>query len=168
MNVSRSIDLHDCTVQEAISKFLDFYNTCVRSGYRGRIEVIHGYGSTGVGGIIKQELRKYLAANTERIEQFIAGDLVGNPGVTILYPKRTLKASPQGQGSVPLLNAAQKAIQRLCVTPKVKERILTKLRGRFGDRVLLAEIGSMVQSGALEAIKTGDGTVLYKAASKSE
>jgi hypothetical protein len=39
MSVSRSIDLHGCTVPEAMRQFVDFYNDCVRSGYQGFIEV---------------------------------------------------------------------------------------------------------------------------------
>ena len=46
-------------------EFVRFYNACVRSGYRGRLEVIHGYGSTGGGGVIREELRRFLKAHAE-------------------------------------------------------------------------------------------------------
>jgi DNA-nicking Smr family endonuclease len=65
MSETRSIDLHNFTVAEALREFVRFYNNCVRSGYRGRLEVIHGYGSTGGGGVIREELRKYLKAHSE-------------------------------------------------------------------------------------------------------
>jgi len=163
MTLSLSIDLHNYTVPEAIREFVRFYNACVSSGYHGRMEVIHGYGSSGVGGAIRQELRKYLAAHADKFGTFLAGDSVGNPGVTILYPRESLAAVPQGSGSMPLLNAAQEAIRRFCDTPKAKERILIKLRGRFGDRVLSDEMRNMVQSGTLEAIPAGNGAVQYRA-----
>jgi len=86
---SRSVDLHNCTVPEAIREFVRFYNSCVRSGYRGRVEVIHGYGSSGVGGTIKQELRSYLAAHAEIFGEVLFGESLRNPGVTILYPRDT-------------------------------------------------------------------------------
>ena len=86
---SRSIDLHNCTVPEAILEFVRFYNSCVRSGYRGRVEVIHGYGSSGVGGTIKNELRAYLAAHEEIFGEVLFGESLRNPGVTILYPRET-------------------------------------------------------------------------------
>ena len=54
MSESRSIDLHERTVAEAIREFVRFYNACVRNGYRGRLEVIHGYGSSGSGGVIRE------------------------------------------------------------------------------------------------------------------
>jgi hypothetical protein len=168
MNSSRSIDLHDCTVPEAIREFVSFYNSCVRSGYRGRVEVIHGYGSTGLGGAIRKELRKYLAAHAETFGEYLAGESLRNPGVTILYPGETLAPAPQGVGSMLLVNAAQEAIRKFCNTPKARERILIKLRGRFGDRVLLTEIDKMVQNGALEAMRTGDGTLQYRAIAGSE
>jgi hypothetical protein len=137
----------------------------VRSGYRGRIEVIHGYGSTGVGGAIRKELRKFLAARAETFGEVLAGESLRNPGVTVLYPKETLAPLPQGIGSMPLLNPAQEAIRKFCKTPKDRERILIKLRGRFGDRVLTAEIRTMLNGGALEAIRASDGTVQYRASS---
>jgi hypothetical protein len=162
MTESRSIDLHNCTVSEAIREFVRFYNACVSSGYHGRMEVIHGYGSGGVGGAIKQKLRRYLADHADKFGAFLAGDSVGNPGVTILYPKESLAAVPQGSGSMPLLNPAQEAIRRFCATPKSRERILIKLCGRFGDRVLSEEIRNMLQSGALEAVTAANGAVRYR------
>jgi hypothetical protein len=162
MTESRSIDLHNRTVPEAIREFVRFHNACVRSNYRGRIEVIHGYGSTGAGGVIRKKLREYLAAHEECFGSFLAGDGLGNPGVTIVYPKKLLPASPGGAGAMPLLNAAQEAIRKYCATPKARERILIKLRGRFGDRVLSAEIRTMVNCGALEEIQASDGKLQLK------
>ena len=100
MNPSRSIDLHNCTVPEAIREFVRFYNGCVRSGYRGRIEVIHGYGSAGVGGTIRAELRRYLKSHAEIFGEYLAGESLRNPGVTILYAKETLAPLIPGQAPV--------------------------------------------------------------------
>jgi dsDNA-specific endonuclease/ATPase MutS2 len=88
--MTRQIDVHGRSVLEAMRAFVAFYNDCLRSGYRGGIEVIHGYGSSGAGGVILQELRNYLAANAGRLESFIQGESVGNLGVTIVYPKKIL------------------------------------------------------------------------------
>lgn len=163
MNASRSLDLHNCTVPEAIREFVRFYNACVQSGYHGRLEVIHGYGSSGVGGSIRKELRKYLEVHAEIFGEYLAGESLRNPGVTVLYPRDTPAPPPPGMGSMPLLNPAQEAIRKFCSTPRSRERILIKLRGRFGDRVLAAEIRRMLNSGALEAIPAGSGAVQYKA-----
>jgi DNA-nicking Smr family endonuclease len=97
MSESRSIDLHERTVAEAIREFVRFYNACVRSGYRGRLEVIHGYGKSGSGGVIREELRKYLKAH-EVFGEFLPGESLRNPGVTILYPRETQAAMPLSLG----------------------------------------------------------------------
>ena len=99
MNYLRSIDLHNLTVTEALRAFVRFYNGCVRAGFRGRLEVIHGYGSGGSGGAIRQELRKYLEAHAETFGEFLAGESLRNPGVTIVYVKETPAAMPLGQGA---------------------------------------------------------------------
>ena len=99
MSESRSIDLHKFTVTEALREFVRFYNACVRSGYRGRLEVIHGYGSMGGGGVIREELRKYLKAHSGTFGEFLAGESLRNPGVTILYPGESLATMPIGSGA---------------------------------------------------------------------
>jgi Smr domain len=98
MSESRSIDLHNFTVAEAIREFVRFYNGCVRSGYRGRLEVIHGYGSNGTGGVIREELRKFLKAHEEIFGEFLPGENLRNPGVTILYPRESPAPMPLGLG----------------------------------------------------------------------
>jgi hypothetical protein len=161
MTESRALDLHHRTVPEALQEFVRFYNDCIRENYRGRIEVIHGYGSTGTGGVIRKKLRAYLSAHAENLGSFLAGDSLGNPGVTIVYPKKLLPESPAGSAR-PLLNPAQEAIRKYCATPRVRERILIKLRGRFGDRVLSAEIHALVNCGILEEIRASNGKLQYK------
>jgi hypothetical protein len=99
VNQSRSIDLHNHTVPEALRDFVRFYNGCVRTGYRGRIEVIHGYGSNGSGGIIREELRRFLSAHDEIFGEFLPGESLRNPGVTIVYAKDSLAPLIHGQGS---------------------------------------------------------------------
>jgi hypothetical protein len=96
MSETRSIDLHNFTVAEALREFVRLYNHCVRSGYHGRLEVIHGYGSTGGGGVIREELRKYLKYHAETFGEFLPGESLRNPGVTILYPGDSLAAMPPG------------------------------------------------------------------------
>jgi Smr domain len=86
---TKSIDLHNCTVAEAIHRFVRFYNACVLTGYRGRIEIVHGFGSSGTGGAIRQQLRGYLEAHAEIFGQFLDGESLRNPGVTILYAGET-------------------------------------------------------------------------------
>ena len=48
--------------------------------------------------MIREELRKYLKAHEDTFGEFLAGESLRNPGVTILYPKETLAALPHGMG----------------------------------------------------------------------
>lgn len=150
MTVSRSIDLHGCTVPEAMRQFTNFYNDCVRCGFQGFIEVIHGYGSSGTGGAIQQELRRYLAANSDRLEMYVAGDAIGNPGITKVYPKRLLPVIQDENGAQSI--KVREAIIEFCDTPKARERLFIKLRGRFGERVLRDEIRRLIREGLLREI----------------
>ncbi len=112
MAETRSIDLHNFTVAEALREFVRFYNNCVRGGYHGRLEVIHGYGSMGGGGVIREELRKYLKAHSEIYGEFLAGESLRNPGVTILYPGDSQAAMPPspmaGHFSIPRMKPPRK------------------------------------------------------------
>ena len=150
MMESLSIDLHGYTVSEAMRRFVDFYNGCVRSGHRGFIEVIHGYGSSGTGGAIQQELRRYLIANADRLEMYVAGDAVGNPGITKVYPKRLLPTVQAGVGS--RSSDAREAILKFCEAPKAREKVFVKLRGRFGDSTLREELSRLIRDGLLREV----------------
>ena len=86
----KKIDLHGLTEQGAIRKLIQDYNAYVRSGGRDPIWIIHGYGSSGRGGVLKQAIGRYLAANAGRFDRVVEGDLLANPGATIVYPKRLL------------------------------------------------------------------------------
>jgi DNA-nicking Smr family endonuclease len=85
-----SIDLHGLRVNEAIRRFVWFYNDCVRRRINGPIEVVHGYGSTSEsGGEIRRELRGFLGAQEDCVAGWVAGDGTGNPGVTRVWVGKT-------------------------------------------------------------------------------
>jgi len=54
------IDLHDKNVNEAINYFMIKYNEIISKGFKGEINVIHGYGSSGQGGVIRTVVQKSL------------------------------------------------------------------------------------------------------------
>ena len=149
---TRRIDLHDLTVEEAIRKFTADYNAIVASGYRGRVEVIHGYGSSGEGGVIRRKLRAFLVANADRFKQIVDGEWHGNPGVTYVDVKGRL---PAASAQATPLHAA---ILAFCTTPKAENKILIKLIGRFGDPAIRAGIRDLVKSGALKEVRSGGET----------
>lgn len=72
MSIPR-IDLHGLTVPEAIAEYVGAHNRLMARGYRGKVEVIHGYGSSGEGGVIREKLRAFLAAHRDRFEKVTTG-----------------------------------------------------------------------------------------------
>jgi hypothetical protein len=48
--------------------------------------------------VIREELRKFLKAHEETFGEFLAGESLRNPGVTIIYPKDKPAAMPPGMG----------------------------------------------------------------------
>lgn len=91
MPEKQSIDLHGLRVQEALRRFVRFYNDCARRGVKGPIEVVHGYGSARAeGGEIRRELRGFLGAHEDCVAGWVAGDGIGNPGVTKVWVGKML------------------------------------------------------------------------------
>ena len=67
----RILDLHGLTWAEAEASFIEFYNQTVRQADKDavRLDVVHGYGSTGTGGVLLTRLRGFLGrtVGAERI-----------------------------------------------------------------------------------------------------
>ena len=80
----------------------------------------------------------------------MAGDAVGNPGITKVFPKRLLPVIRNSIGAQSI--AVSESILKFCETPKTRERVFTKLRGRFGDSVLKDELSRLIRDGLLREI----------------
>ena len=87
------IDLHGRTWLEAQEEFIAFYNHVLEgtgdtTGVQ--LSVIHGYGSTGEGGVLRKRLRGFLQRFADYLE-FVPGEqLDGNPGHTVVAPLQQL------------------------------------------------------------------------------
>jgi len=86
---NNAIDLHGLTVDEALAAFVEHYNSRVRSGRGGCIKVVHGYGSSGEGGVIRGRLLRLLASHADKL-RYEDGQQYGNPGWTLVYPGELL------------------------------------------------------------------------------
>ena len=62
------IDLHGLRVQEAIARLAQACNLRLRGGDGGPIHVIHGYGSSGRGGDLRDAVREYLDRHPHQVE----------------------------------------------------------------------------------------------------
>jgi len=114
------IDLHGYTVIEAVEVFVEYYNRNFSSGNKSSISVIHGYGSSGVGGVIKSSFHKFLLSNSEYLS--FQTDR-WNPGKTVVFPERKLPSEA---------NLLTSEIIEFCCNGKTESKIFGKFR-RYGD-----------------------------------
>lgn len=77
-----TIDLHGLTDDEAVEQLMTRINHLLKHGQRHRINVIHGYGSSGAGGRLKSVIRETL--DRCQVEYFCGEVFDGNPGHTIV------------------------------------------------------------------------------------
>lgn len=139
------LDLHGHTVDEALRLFLDFYNRHVRSGSEESVRVIHGYGSSGEGGKIRRKIRVFLEGAAGNLEWRPGEDIEGNPGVTIVFPRRLLPA-PENQLAADIL--------AFCSIPRTESKIGGEFRKQT-PRDIKQAIRGLVRQGALKAVLKG-------------
>ncbi|MBQ3644719.1 MAG: Smr/MutS family protein [Candidatus Riflebacteria bacterium] len=116
--MSDKLDLHGFTKLEAIEEFIKFYNTRVRKGNLTPFEVIHGYGSSGVGGVLLTRIRGFLSNFPDELDFDSGKDpFAANPGSTRVIPKKPLPEA------VDLLS---EGILDFCESPKTLSKIIGK------------------------------------------
>lgn len=139
------IDLHTCTLTEALETFQRAYQEQAHRRKPRPLEVVHGYGSGGQGGVIRSRLRAYLRSQENRLV-FRPGEQVdGNPGYTLVYPKAPLPAPQDVLG---------REIQAYCRTARSEERIAGRFR-RYGEPAVKTALKSLENQGLLSIIYKG-------------
>ena len=143
MQYSRMLDLHGLTWIEALPSFIEFYNSSVRltPGKARGLEIIHGYGSTGVGGILGKRLRAFLAQYSDRVEI----QLDHNPGHTCLIP---LSPLPK------IKDMLAENIIGYCDRPRSQSKIIGKFRTN-GEPAVLSAIEALKKQGRLSSTFNG-------------
>lgn len=117
---SQQIDLHGLDVDEALKTFVSHCNKLFAGGYRGDVDVIHGYGSSGRGGVITSRLKGFLAGHAEYFA--LTEWAGGNPGVTTLRQLKLLPADKTGGIEQQVLYSLR--------TPKAEAKILARFHFR--------------------------------------
>jgi hypothetical protein len=146
------LDLHGFTVAEAIEQFVLHYNTRVDNNQFGCWKVIHGYGSTGAGGVIRVKFRAFLDEHLDKLRYEI-GDGFGDPGWTFVYPKVRLPHQRERMAA---------AILSFCSEPKNEDEILRELIN-MGEVQVKKTVRSLSRQGKLMTVNKG-AKVLYQAA----
>jgi hypothetical protein len=151
----RTLDLHGLTRAEAQAAFIDFYNGAVRraGGKIGRLDVVHGYGSTGTGGVLRTWLRGFLERHMSSLEFQPGENVDGNQGHTIVVPLRLLPSQDE---------QLVEEIWAYCESSRAQSKILGKFR-RHGEAEVLRAINVLEKQQRLRAVRHGT-LRLYEAA----
>ena len=132
------IDLHHKKVNEAINFFMKTYNENFIA--KSPIRVIHGYGSSGVGGVIIKRFKELSGAYSS----YFRVEYDSNPGVTIVIP---LKALPMGNF---LLEAD---ILEFCQdSPKTFSKIQGKFIKKYTNDELKRSLKTLIKKGQLTEV----------------
>jgi hypothetical protein len=141
---SRELDLHGQTWSEALAAFVEFYNDAVQEG-AGSLDVVHGYGSTGEGGVLRTRLRAFLQRYEEHLE-FRPGEAVdGNQGHTIVVPLQPLPSTE---------DALAEQVWAYCERAKGRSKIIGKFR-RHGEPRVIEAIRALERQKRLRTVNKG-------------
>lgn len=139
------IDLHALSAQDAIQQFRIAYDRQVRSASPRPLDVIHGYGSSGSGGVIRNRLRAFLRSQGERLVFRPGEQIDGNPGHTLVYTRGLLTSES---------SALAEQILAYCSAPRSEEKIAGKFR-RFGDASVRAALRELERDGRIVSLIKG-------------
>jgi hypothetical protein len=143
------VDFHGHTVDEALRIFIDVYNRHVRSKSEESLRVIHGYGSASDGldgGKIRRKIRTFLEGAADSLDWKPGEDLEGNPGVTIVFPRKILPTSQ---------NQLAANILAFCSIPRTESKIAGEFRKNTALEIK-ATIRTLVRQGQLKVVPKGD------------
>jgi hypothetical protein len=136
------LDVHGMTVNEALKLFADSYNRHVKSSSREPLRVIHGWGSSGEGGKIRPKLRQLLADAEQNLEWKAGEDVEGNPGVTIVYPRKVIQ---------PRESELETAILEFCSVPRTESKIAGQFR-KYEPREVKQAVRALLRRGQIKEI----------------
>jgi len=139
------LDLHNYTANEALDFFIERYNAQITQGNHTSMEVVHGYGSQGYGGVIRSRMRAFLIAHAHLLS-FIPGEQIdGNPGYTIVHPVQQLPTKAE---------TLCEQIVSYCTVLRSEEKIMGKFR-RYGESVVLQSLKKLEKEGTIVNLRKG-------------
>lgn len=150
---STELDLHGKTCPEALA---EFERECQRALARSngcpvKIRIIHGYGSTGQGGVIKDRLRAFCARFPDHLDATAGEKLDGNAGVTQVT---VLGAFPDE------VERLAQEIYRYCQRGRTTGEIDGRFR-RHGKTRIARAIALLTRQGRLAKTRNGRGRSVH-------
>ena len=130
------LDLHGKTWAEALEEFVYAYGKAVQPGGHTcrNLKVIHGYGSTGSGGVLRTRFRRFFQSHQDKLE-FTPGEKIGtNPGFTVVTPRHPLPGADA---------ALCELVWDYCEQPKAVSKIVGQFR-RYGNPRVQQAVRSLV------------------------
>lgn len=147
------VDLHGMKTAEAIVCFTRAYDSVLSSGAHSGahsgacLKVVHGYGSGGTGGDTRRAIRTLLQANPACAVYVPGEDIDGNPGYTVVYPRRRL---PSGAERL------YPGIVEYCSAPKTKTDVVRRFVRRSAESEIERALRELENRGRLRSfIKNG-------------
>ena len=144
---SRKIDLHGLTWTEALPTFIEFYNDEVQKMGRGggSLDVVHGYGSTGPGGVLRTRLRAFFQRHEEHLEFRPGESIDDNQGHTVVVPMLSLPSTG---------DALEEQVWAYCERAKGRSKIIGKFR-RQGEPAVIQAIKALESQKRLRVVHKG-------------
>ncbi len=137
------LDLHGMRATEALAALVSRYNRLVASGQR-RLLVVHGYGSSGVGGDLRRRVRNFLrSAKVEFITQ--KDNSLYNKGQTLVVVGKSVLF----EGC-----ELEEKILDYCRVAKTKEKIFSKFHKK-GQGAIRQAFVSLQRKGLLKEKQKG-------------
>ena len=146
---TNELDVHGMTQEEAVDAFVAECNAALaRTGRGVSVRVVHGYGSSGEGGVLGARLRGFCDTHGDRVAYMRGEDAENNPGVTIVTVRGALPDARERLGA---------AIVRYCADrPRTKGRIAGRFR-RSGERAVAGALRELLRQGRLRRREGGRG-----------
>ncbi len=144
------LDLYGLSVSEALATVVAKYNALLGTEHR-ELVVVHGYGSSGEGGVLKHRIRSFLqsAKVSFRTEQ---DGFHGNRGQTVVLIGNSLLSVGQG---------LEDKMLDYCTIAKTKEKIFAKFH-KSGTKALREAFSALVSKGLLKQRWKGKNKVWIK------
>ncbi len=149
------IDLHGLTWQESLTRFMEVYNDAFDSTGKPsgiKVRVVHGYGSTGEGGVLRKRFRGFCQRFEDYLEVTTGEEIDGNRGYTVVSPIRCLPS---------MHDMLAEHILNYCKRARSPSKISGKFR-RYGQPHIMQAIRSLEKEGRLRR-NNKRGLVVYEA-----
>ena len=148
------IDLHGLTWQESLEGFIAAYNGTFDSTGNptgAQIRVVHGYGSTGEGGVLRSRLRGFCRRFEDYLEVKTGEEIDGNQGCTVVSPVKRLPD---------MHDMLAENIWDYCRRARSRSKVVGRFR-RYGQPRIMQVMKSLEKQGRLNR-RNKSGLVVYE------